>query len=163
MRKLVLAAIFVAAMPCCAFAKVLRIPDSGAVATISIPDAWTINEIDSGVEATSPDSGVYLSVVATATTDVKQSTIDAIRLLAKRGVSIDAATMKQKDSRINGMDVVDLAWDGKDEDGPTKLAVTLVGASAERLLLLTYWMSPAGERANGKDLRAITDSIKAVR
>jgi hypothetical protein len=133
------------------------------VATVSIPEAWTINEIGAGVEATSPDSGVYLSVEATPSADAEQSTVAAIQWLAKRGVSIDAATLKQKDTRINGMDVVDLAWDGKDEDGPTKVAVTLVGASAGRLLLLTYWMSPAGERANGKDLRAIADSIRSVR
>ncbi|SDR41039.1 hypothetical protein SAMN05444161_3634 [Rhizobiales bacterium GAS191] len=163
MRKLLLAVIFAAAMPALALAKTIKIPDDNTVAIITIPDAWTINEIDEGVEATSPDSGVYLAVEATATRDVKQSTVDAIKWLATQGVAIDASTMKQKDININGMDTVALSWEGKDKDGPTKVSVTLVAASAEKLLLLTYWASPDGEKANEHDLRAIASSIKSVK
>ena len=163
MRRLILVAMLAAAVPALAFAKTVKIPDDNTVAIVTIPDAWTINEMDQGVEATSPDSGVYLAVEVTASKDVGQSTADAIKWLEGRGVSIDAASMKQKDTTINGMEAVGLSFEGKDKDGPTRVSVMLIAASTDRLLLVTYWASPAGERANQAALRAIAASIKSVK
>ena len=71
--------------------------------------------------------------------------------------------MKQKDTTINGMEAVGLSFEGKDKDGPTRVSVMLIAASIDRLLLVTYWASPAGERANQAALRAIAASIKSVK
>jgi hypothetical protein len=162
MKKLLLAAVIAVAVPALAFAKTSKIPDDDTVAIVTIPDAWDIHEIDAGVEATSPDSEVYLAVEAAPAKDVNQTAIDAVKWLAKQGVTIDASSMKQKEIKINGMEAVDLSWDGKDKDGPTKVSVTLVVASAKKVLVLTYWASPDGEKANEKDLMAIAGSIKPV-
>jgi hypothetical protein len=163
MKKLLLAAIIAIAVPALAFAKTSKIPDDDTVAIVTIPDAWSINEIDNGVEATSPDSEVYLAIEAAPTKNVQQTAIDAVKWLAKQGVTIDSSTMKQKEIKINGMDAVDLSWDGKDKDGPTKVSVTLVVASASKVLVLTYWASPDGEKSNENDLVAIASSIKPVK
>ncbi len=163
MKKLLLAAIIAIAVPALAFAKTSKIPDDDTVAIVTIPDAWSINEIDNGVEATSPDSEVYVAVEAAPTKNVQQTAIDAVKWLAKQGVTIDPSTMKQKEIKINGMDAVDLSWDGKDKDGPTKVSVTLIVASASKVLVLTYWASPDGEKTNEADLIAIASSIKPVK
>ena len=46
MRRLILVAMLAAAMSALAFAKTVKIPDDNTVAIVTIPDAWTINEMD---------------------------------------------------------------------------------------------------------------------
>jgi len=55
MRRLILVAMLAVAMSALAFAKTVKNPDDNTVAIVTIPDAWTINEMDEGVEVTSPD------------------------------------------------------------------------------------------------------------
>ena len=57
-----------------------------------------------------------------------------------------------------------MAFTGKDKDGPANISLTLVKTNAKaKFLMLYYWGSPAGEKANASDLEAIADSIQATK
>ncbi|MFI5012148.1 MAG: hypothetical protein ACHQAY_07365 [Hyphomicrobiales bacterium] len=89
-------------------------------------DDWDADEIDTGVEVTSEDGEVYIAFETVKAANVKSTVEEAIVYLVKKGVKLDAASMKQKDIAINGMTGFEIDWDGKDKDGDTKISLTLL-------------------------------------
>ena len=79
-------------------------------------------------------------------------------------MTIDPDSMKTKDIKINNLAAFDLSFTGKDKDGPANISLTLVQTNAAgKFLLLYYWGSSEGEKANGAELKAISDSIQATK
>ena len=60
------------------------------------------------------------------------------------------------------MHVADFSFDGRDKDGPTKVSISLINVKPEKLLVLTYWASPAGEKKYNDALMSILNSIKGM-
>ena len=160
MQKLIFSAAFSAALATSGFAGTHKLPEEKPLASINIPDDWKTDEIDSGIEATSDDGEVYLAVETTDADNVKEAMDESIKFFKEKGVTVDDSTLKTQEGKIGDMDVVDLSWDGKDEDGPAKVSVTLVAVTKEKGLLLTYWASPEGEKKHLTELGAIAKSIK---
>ncbi len=140
------------------------IPDESPIATVSIPDSWGPKTYDGGVEATSDDGGIYVAMEAVAAEDVKSALEEGLKFFVKSGVEINSESGKTQDAKINGLDAFDVAFTGKDKDGPANISLTLVKTNAKaKFLMLYYWGSPAGEKANASDLEAIADSIQATK
>jgi hypothetical protein len=73
-------------------------------------------------------------------------------------------SQKTKDTKINGLDAFDISFTGKDKDGPANISLTLVKTNAKsKFLMLYYWGSSDGEKANASDLKAISESIQATK
>ena len=150
--------------PGVAFAKTYPVPDEDPIATVSLPKAWDTKPYDGGVESTSEDGLIYVAVESVKAADVKTATTEGIEWFAKQGVDIDPDSMKTKDIKINDLSAFDLEFTGKDKDGPANISLTLVATNAKgKFLLLYYWGSAAGEKANSDDLAAITASIQATK
>ena len=158
-----LAAGLLASLPLAANAKSFTIPAPGAIAVVTLPDDWTNTEIAKGVESTSDDDAVYVAVEVTDLKDVSKAVTDTIVRLKSKDVVIDQSTKKQGDITINGMTGVQVKWDGKDEDGPTHVSLTVLQVTDAKGLILTYWASPEGEKDNLKELGSIIDSLKQVK
>ena len=140
------------------------IPDENPIATVSIPDSWGPKAYEGGVEATSNDGGIYVAIEAVAADDVKSALEEGLKFFVKSGVEINGDSGKTQEAKINGLDAFDIAFAGKDKDGPTNVSLTLVKTNAaSKFLMLYYWGSPAAETANAKDLKAIADSIQATK
>ena len=154
---------FMAALPGFAIAKSYTIPDPGAIAVVTLPDDWDTTEIAKGVESKSDDETVYVAVEVTELKDVSKAIADSIVWLKSQDVEIDRSTQKQGDITINGMTGVQVKWDGKDEDGPTHVSLTVLPVTDSKGLILTYWASPEGEKDNLKALGTIIDSLKAIK
>ena len=150
-------------LPALAHAKSFTVPDPNPVAVITLPDDWDNEEIDKGVQSTSDDETVYVSVEVTELKDAAKAIADAIKWLKSRDVIVDQSTQEQKPLTINGMQGHQVKWTGKDEDGPTHISLTLLQVTDTRGLVLTYWASPAGEKDNIKELSSIIDSLKPVK
>jgi hypothetical protein len=84
-------------------AKTFPVPDEDTIATVSVPDDWSPNAYDGGVEATSPDSGVYIAIEQVAADDVKSAVEEGLKFFIKQGVEIDPKTQKTQDIKINGL------------------------------------------------------------
>lgn len=162
MKKTALALLFALALVTPTFAKTFRIPDEGSFASITIPDDWKSKEIDKGVESQSADNEVYFAVEATDSKGMDKSIEEAIQYLHEQGVTVDDKSMKQSEGKVNGMDGMDVTWNGKDKEGDAIISLTILAASKDKVLLITYWASPEGTKKHDKELGAILKSVKPI-
>ena len=165
MRTLIaLTLVTVTLAPSLALADTFPVPAENPVATVSIPDKWESSPYDGGIESTSPDGAIYVALEMVAAKDVKTATEEGVEWFAKQGVEIDPGSLKTKETKINGLDAFDMQFTGKDKDGAAEISLTLVATNAEgKFLMLYFWGSDAGERANASDLKAIGASIQATK
>jgi len=162
MKKLLIAALLLGA-PSFAYAKEFAIPQDKPIATVVLPDDWEADDIDSGVEVTSKDGEVYIAFESVKATKLEAAIKEAVEYLVKKGVKLDTSTAKQTEITVNGMPGVDLNWSGTDKDGPTQISLTMLFPTKERLVMLTYWGTPEGGKANAEALNKIIQSIKPAK
>jgi len=140
------------------------IPADDPIATVSIPNSWGPKAYDGGVEATSDDGAIYVAIEEVAAEDVKSATEEGLKFFIKSGVEINFDAGKTKETKINGLNAFDMSFTGKDKDGPANVSLTLVMTNAKgKMLMLYYWGSPEGEKANAADPAKISDSIQATK
>jgi hypothetical protein len=160
MKNFVLAVAFAAFLPAISQAATLNFPSDEPVASITIPDSWGPKETETGIDATSDDSAIYIAIdVADAKTSDKVID-DAVAFLEKNGVKIDASTQKQSDEKLNGMAMSNFDWDGTDNDGPVSVGLSVLSPSEGKLLLITYWGTKGEQEKHGNELIAIINSLK---
>src|SRR4051812_4981741 len=158
-KTLFAAAVMLALIPASSFAGTLKFPSDGPIAQITIPDSWGPEETESGIQATSDDSAIYLSVdIANEKTSDKVID-DAIEFLQSNGVKIDEKTQKQSEDTINGMKMTNLDWSGTDKDGPASIGLSFVSPKSGKLLVITYWGTKGEQEKHGKELMAIINSL----
>ena len=160
--KFLVALLFLTPLP--ALAKTFPIPAEDPIATISLPDKWEPETYDEGVEATSADGSVYVAVEMVRANDVASTAEEGVKFFAKQGVEIDDKSLTTKDIKINGLSAFDMTMTGKDKNGPTEVGMTLVGTNADgKFLMIYYWGSEEGQKANLPDLQAIANSLQATK
>ena len=143
-------------------AKPFELPDVKPIVTIDLPNAWSPEEIEKGAQATSPDASIYVAFEVQNLKNLEAAIVEGVKFLAESGVKIDPKSQKKTESKANGFDVIDLAWDGVDKDGPTKVSLSIIVLSETKVGMLSYWGSPAGERKYATQLKAIADSIQPL-
>jgi hypothetical protein len=163
MKKIIFAAATaMLLLPSASFAETLKFPSDAPLAQITIPDAWGPEETETGIQATSDDSAIYLSIDVADEKTTDKVIDDAIEFLGTNGVTIDASTQKQSEDTFNGMKMSNFDWSGKDKDGPASIGLSLVSPKAGKLLVITYWGTKGEQEKHGKDLMAIINSLKPV-
>ncbi|MDR7142932.1 histidine kinase [Rhizobium sp. BE258] len=161
--KILLAGVVLAALlPGISQAKTLEFPSDAPIAEIAIPDAWNPEETDTGIQATSADSAIYLSIDIADEKTTDKVIDDAVAFLEKNGVKIDGSTQKKSDEQINGMDMTNFDWTGKDDDGAVNVGLSLLSPKAGKLLVITYWGSQGTQEAHASELQGIISSLKAA-
>lgn len=163
MIRTILLASALAMLPALAQAKAFKLGDDEAVAWITMPDTWEPREIDNGVEATSPDKETYVAAEIVAGNDLDKAGEEADKFFREQKITIKADSKVEKKTTVSGLPAYDINWDATDADGPTHVSLTLVKVADEKVLLLTYWGSAAGETSNKDDLAAIGKSIKPIK
>ena len=164
MMKTCLAALMLCALSSAVVeAKAFKLGDDEAVTWISIPDTWEPETFDNGVEGTSPDKLTYVAAEIVEGTSLADASKDEEKFFKKMKIKIKEDTFKQKTLVMSGLPAEDLQWEATDADGPTHVSVTLVKIADGKLLMMTYWGSEAGEKTNGAELNAISESIKPIK
>lgn len=163
MKKLSIALLLALALVAPSYGKTFKLPDEDSFASITIPDDWKSKEIDSGVESQSGDGEVYFYVEATDAKGVGKQIEEAVKYLQEQGVTVDEKSMKQSEGKINGMDVAEVDWKGKDKEGDAEISLSIVEITKEKGLLVVYWASPEGTKKHIKALGEIANSVKAVK
>jgi hypothetical protein len=162
-KNLLLALVVIVGFSNVAFAKEFKIPDEeNAYASVEIPDGWKSEAYDKGVETVSKDGEVYLAVEAVGGESLDKSIDEAMEYLKKQGVTVDDSTAETEESKLGDMDVVYTNWAGKDEDGPCRVALSIVAVSKGKGLMILYWASPAGGEKNMPAINDIANSIKPL-
>lgn len=110
----------------------------------------------------SPDTSIYVALEIEKAKDTQQAVLDAIIWLRKKGVKFDQSSQRRKEGEINGLPVVQLEFDGKDDDGPTSVALSVFVLSGDRIGILTFWGSPEGQKKYASQLEAILKSLQPL-
>jgi hypothetical protein len=162
--KTLLAAIALAATfaPVSSFAETLKFPSEAPIAEITIPDSWSPEETDSGIQATSDDEAIYLAIdIANEKTSDKVID-DAFQFLKDNGVNVNGSTQKRSEDTVNGLAMLNFDWNGTDKDGPVNIGLSMVPVRADRMLVITYWGEKGKQEKHADELLAIINSLKAA-
>ena len=165
MTKRILTIIAVAAVALLsAEAKTVKIPSADeAVASITFPDDWDVEEMEGGVGADSADDHVYLAaVVVKDETDMNSQIDDVFEMLKEHNVELDTESKKENKFKINGMEATELLFQGKDEDGPCGVSISFVPVK-NNLVILTYWVTTAEEAKHQATVGKIVSSLKPAK
>ena len=160
--RLAVLGVSLAVLPVSAHAKVFELPEENPAITVTLPDAWSPEEIDKGAQATSPDSSIYVALEIEKAKDTQKAVQDALVWLRKKGVKFDQSSQRRKEGEINGLPVVQLEFDGKDNDGPTSVALSVFVLSSERIGILTFWGSPKGQKKYANQLETVLKSFQPL-
>src|SRR3982751_3704326 len=144
-----------------AFAKTMKVPnDEFAVASISLPNDWEPEEINNGVAGESPDKAVYLAAVAVGTEKGMNAELDdTFEFLKEHNVELDKDSKKENKFKLNGSEVDELIFHGKDEDGPCSVSISFVPLK-DKLVVLTYWVTSEKEKEHQGEVGKIVQSLK---
>jgi hypothetical protein len=162
MRAFIIAAVLALSVPFAAVAKTYPIPDEDPVAIITLPDNWDADDLDEGIEVTSPDESVYAAIEAVDMLQTKTATVEAFKFFEKKGIAIDKSSQTQRDFMVNGLAAFELGFKGKDEDGSTNVSVTVVAINDKKVLMVTCWASDEGEKNKSGAWSGIINSIQAA-
>jgi len=162
MNKIAFAAFAALLLSSTAQAADLSFPSDNPVATLTIPDDWGPKETDTGIDATSPDNAVYLSVDVADAKDTDATVKAAVKYLSDQGVTVDDKSMKQDNGTLNGMQLFTVSWAGTDKDGPATIGLARVTVAADKNLVFTYWGTKGSEDADQAKINEIMRSLKAA-
>ena len=145
-------------------AKTVKIPDADdAVASITFPNDWEVEEMEGGYGADSPDNHVYISAVAVEDeTDMNSQIDDVFKMLAEHKVELDESTKKEEKFKLNGMDASELQYQGKDEDGPCGISIVFIPVK-NNLIIFTYWITIAEQAKHEAAVGKIINSLKPAK
>lgn len=160
MKPLILAAVAALLLATNVHAAEMKFPSSEPVASITLPDAWKANETDSGMEVTTADGSIYLAVDVAEPKEAEQVAKDAVEWLGTQGVTVDIASQKESQDKVNGRDIFYIDWKGKDKEGDASIGLAALVLSEETILVLTYWGDPAEEQKNAAAVAGVLKSIK---
>jgi beta-lactamase class A len=163
MKKLVFATFAALLLGSAAGAGEITFPSDAPVATLTIPDDWSPKETETGVDATSPDDAVYLSADVADAKSTDAVVKDALKYLQDQGVTVDAASAKQTEGKLNGMPMFAVDWTGTDKDGPVSISLAAVTVSDANNLIFTYWGTKGDEDADQGTIGDILKSLKPAK
>lgn len=145
-----------------AFGKTFKLPnDEFPIASITFPGDWQPEEVNNGVAGQSPDDAVYMSAVAVGTDKgMKAELDDTFDMLKEHKVELDKSTQKENKFKLNGEEVNELIFHGKDEDGPCSISISFIPIK-DKLIILTYWVNTEHEKEHQQEVGKILTSIKA--
>lgn len=159
MQKLAIWLCLVLAVP--AFARTHKVPSDEPMATVQIPDRWQTKERAEFVEAISPDNAVHFLIGPAEANKAAESMGEVMRYVRNSGgITVKPDSMKREQGKLNGFDVWNISWQGKDKKGNVEIAFTIVSMAGNRSLVSAYWGSPEARKKHQAELDKMLQSIK---
>jgi hypothetical protein len=161
----VIATVFASTLsPLPAAAKTISLPDDAEVMRAYLPDSWKPSDTNSGVEAQSPDSDVYVSIeyaknAGKGLESVMRANGEWMR---KSKIVPDSPQTHDQNLTINGMSVHEIKYDAHDKDGATNVIFTLYELPQGALAIVTVWGSAKERAAHDDQIQKIMASVKPI-
>jgi hypothetical protein len=141
-----------------ALADTLKIPEDKPVAAITFPEGWKASVSGDMITASADDGSVLINVITTRPDMLGPSNDKAFALLK---VKPDFDSYKDSKTTLNGMNVVLVNVDGKDESGGTmKLTLTAVEVTKDKGVMVI--LRGEGVAKHQDEITAIMNSIAAA-
>lgn len=162
MKNFLLPILFAVVLPTAAMAETFKLPNDNPAVIVTLPDGWSPQEDDGWVEATSDDDEMFVAFEVTGLMDFEESLKETIQYLADEGVTVDEKSEVKEEFEINGMEGMEVAWKGTDKDGAVSVSLSVIAVAPDKILLLTYWSTPKGDKEQAPMLREILKSIRKI-
>jgi hypothetical protein len=134
-----------------------------AVASVTIPDAWSPSVTERGVEATTDDDEIYVAVTVASASGVEDAMKQALAYLLAQGVTIEPGTDRAQPMTVNGIETMFLGFSGKDSDGEqAEISLGLFIVNPTTVLILSYWGSKEGEKTYSAELSSLLQSFTRI-
>jgi len=161
MRKFIVSVLLCTASTAPANSATHKVPRDEPIASVAIPDKWQTKEVGEAVQAASPDGAVSLLVMPAEPGQIAESMGEAMRYLRNRGgVTVKTDTRKDESGKLNGMEMRNVSWQGKDSKGEVTIRFSIVSITDNKPLLVVYWCSPEAEKKHRHGLNKMLQSIK---
>ena len=151
----------VLAAPIGALAKTYKLGGQRPVASITLPDAWSGDVADGGVESLSPEKDIYFSAEIVAAEDLKSAGQDLAKTLKEQKIQLKQESRKVAPITIAGMQGATIAWDASDAEGPTQVHMVVLKAKPDKEVVLLRWGDEAAEKAHAVEIDGIVKSVVA--
>ena len=140
-----------------------KVPPDEPIVTVEVPDKWKTTERGEHIEAISPDSAVSILVMPAEAKKINEAMGEAMRYLRnKGGITVRSNSMKREDGQLNGMDVKNVSWLGKNEKGDVKINFKIMSVPEGKPVIVVYWASPDAEKKHQKELNKMLQSITRI-
>jgi hypothetical protein len=160
-KTIVFAAVLATLVATSAIAETHSIPNDNPSVTVTIPDnGWSVTEIDTGIEVSSDDDEVYMAIQGVPLKNLVDLVGQTIAYPERAGVTVDKSSEKETKGTINGMDMHDIGWSGKDKDGDVVIHLLMIAVSGTQAVMFTYWASPDGDKQYDAEVTKMVRSIK---
>ena len=142
-----------------ALAETLRLPEDKPVASITFPEGWKATVTGDSIAASSDDGAVLINVITTRPDMLGPSNDKAFALLK---VKPDFDSYKDSKTTLNGMNVVQVNVDARDDSGGAmKLTLTAVEVTKDKGVMVI--LRGEGVAKHQEEITAIMNSIAAVK
>lgn len=163
MMKLLLAAAASLILATATHASEVKFPSDEPVATINVPDGWTVKpQEDGSLDVSSPEDSVYVGIEAAENKDAKASIEEWGVWMREQGVKPDDATRKDTESTINGMPYYAIDADGTDKDGKISIFFAALQINKTHQVTFVYWAAKDEQEPYLPALREMMRSVKAL-
>ena len=145
--------------PAGAQAKTFKLGGPPAVAAITLPDAWSGDMGDGGLEALTPEKDIYFSAEIVAAEDLKSTGQDLAKTLKEQKIQLKQETRKVAPITIAGMQGASIAWEATDAEGATQVHMVVLKAKPDKEVVLLRWGDEAAEKAHASEIEGIVKSV----
>ena len=136
-----------------------KLPKENPIASIAFPAGWKVEADEVSLDAASADEEISINIEVTDAESLQGAIEETLGYLKKHKVKLNEASQKKTEAEVKGMKVVNIDWDGEDEDGKCKISLTVLAVTPKKMLLMLYWATPEAEKKHEKDLGSIQNSI----
>lgn len=142
----------------------IALPFEEPTITVSLPDSWTKEKTDSGYSCESDDQEATIVFETAGAGDIDSLVDDNVEWLVKEEkIEIDKSTEKKSEIESGALKFSTIAWVGKNEEwGEAQIMLAFAEIGNGQVLMITYWVTTAGEEKHKKDINAVLDSVKKI-
>src|ERR1043166_8325077 len=87
---------------------------------------------------------------------------DTFDFLKEHHVEFDKDSKKENKFELDGKQVDELIFHGKDEDGPCSVSISFIPIK-DKVVVMTYWVTTAKEKEHQEEVGKILKSLKAAK
>ena len=140
------------------------IPPDRPAARIDVPDDWRPVSVGGGVEGSSSNVSVRLTIQFIPTSDLDAASAAAATKLARSGVAVDPESRREAHRRYNGFDALKIDYTGTDPDGESDITIVLVALPEKSgFVAVCTWGDDEAQESVSNELQAIADSVQIAR
>ena len=167
MRMLLAIAALAFTLPFAAAAADFKLGDAKPLASITVPDDWSPEEFENGVQGESAD-GVYFFAQVVEAADGAKAVEDALKFLEEQGVTITEVVSAPKEGEtktVNDLEIGIFDWNGKDKEGDASIQLVIYNMVKENghFVILTTWAPPEVKQGELEGYVSMLNSVKQIK